>query len=76
MILIKINLATEEDNGQNEMWTLNKRLDYMLKVGPKCKLNSWSDSGLIVESIKASERNAVVEYSNSTRFNFLAASNF
>ena len=76
MILIKINLATEEDNDQNEMWTLNKRLEYMLKVGPKCKLNSWCDSGLIVESIKASERNAVVEYSNSTWFNFLAASNF
>ena len=47
-MLLKVNLATDEGNNQNEMWTLNEKmkLEYLYKVGSEWNLNSGPDSSV------------------------------
>ena len=47
-ISLKANVATDEGNDRNEMWTLDKemKLEYLYKNGSECELNSWPNSSV------------------------------
>ena len=65
-ISIKKNMATNEDNSQNEMWDWTND-----EIG--VAVQSWLGVRveLIAQSVRASERNSVVVGSNPTQANFL-----
>ena len=64
-ILLKANVATDEGNGLNESWRLNKRWNWSSYA--KLALSvSWSH-GLRAQSVRAFKRNSLVVSSNHTQ---------
>ena len=63
--------ATDEGNGRNEMWTLDKTWNW--SSCRKLALSASWTHGLIAQSARASERNAVMFKSHSGQF-FIATS--